>query len=79
MKYIILQSADIEKVDFSKIRQGNRSSIRFSLNGQKFILKYNGEQPEFVYHITKDALGLPEYTHEEILNVINGFEWKSQS
>ena len=79
MKYIILQSIDIKKVDFSKVKQNNASSVRFSIDKQKFILKYDGDQPEFVYCITKDALGLPEHTHEEILNILNEPEWKSRS
>ena len=79
MKYIILQSIDIEKVDFSKVKQEKASSVRFSIDKQKFILKYDGDQPEFVYWITENALGLREYTHEEILNILNGPEWKSRS
>ena len=79
MKYIILQSIDIEKVDFSKVKQEKASSVRFSIDKQKFILKYDGDQPEFVYWITENALGLREYNHEEILNILNGPEWKSRS
>lgn len=78
MKYIILQSIDIEKVDFSKVKQEKASSVRFSIDKQKFILKYDGDQPEFVYWITENALGLREYTHEEILNILKTPEWKSQ-
>ena len=78
MKYIILQSIDIKKVDFSKVKQNNASSVRFSIDKQKFILKYDGDQPEFVYWITENALGLREYTHEEILNILKTPEWKSQ-
>ena len=79
MKYIILKSIDIEKVDFSKVKQNNASSVRFSIDKQKFILKYDGDQPEFIYWITENALGLREYTHEEILNILNEPEWKSRS
>ena len=79
MKYIILQSIDIEKVDFSKVKQNEASSVRFSIDKQKFILKYDGDQPEFIYWITENALGLREYTHEEILNILNEPEWKSRS
>lgn len=79
MRYIIVSSLDIEKVDFSEVKQDGKSSVRFSLDGQKFILKYDKDQPEFVYRITKDLLGLPEYTHEEILSILSRKEWKLRS
>ena len=78
MKHIILQAKDLGKVDFSKVKQDGEYSVRFSVDEQKFILSYPGDQPEFVYWITKDTLGLPEYTLEEILNILKTPEWKSQ-
>ena len=34
-----------------------------------FFVKYTGEQPDFIYEITEDAIRLPEeYSHQEILD-----------
>lgn len=78
MKYIIVQYSDIKKINFSKILEDGESSLRFSVDRKKFILKYKEEQPEFVFYISQDAIGLPEYTHEEILNILKGPEWTRQ-
>ena len=47
----------------------------YSLDGEKFFVKYEGEQPEFIYSITNDAIGLEEYTNTEIIKILEGPEW----
>ena len=79
MNYIIVSSEHLERVNFSEVAQTSPESIRYSLDGKKFLLKYEGDQPKFVYAITNDAIGLPEFTHEKILEVLNNDpEWKKQ-
>ena len=41
-----------------------------TLDGSKFVVKYEGTQPFFL-------LGKTEYTHEEILSILSGPEWTS--
>ena len=43
-----------------------------------FTLKYTGDQPDFVFEITNDAIGLTEYSHDEILEILKGDNWKIQ-
>jgi hypothetical protein len=78
MNYIIVSSKHLEYVDFSQVSQTSPDSLRYSLDRKHFLLKYQGEQPEFVYLITGDALGLDEYSHEEILIILNDELWSSQ-
>jgi hypothetical protein len=58
--------------------QTNPNSMRRSVDGTKTIVKYEGEQPDFVFNMTQDAIGLEEYNHKEILEIIRGPEWSSQ-
>jgi hypothetical protein len=44
--------------------------LRYSLDGSKFVVKYEGTQPFFL-------LGKMEYNHEEILSILSGPEWTS--
>ena len=76
-KYIIIDSEYIEYVNFREVLETSPDTVRYSLNKEKFFLKYNGEQPDFVYNITKDALGLREYSHQEILEILQKPEWKT--
>ena len=78
MNYIIVPAKSIEFVDFRRVEQTNPTSVRYSLDKKHFLLKYVGEQPDFVYNITKDAVGLREYSHKEILEILQKPEWKTQ-
>ena len=78
MNYIIVPSEGLDYVNFSQVYQTNPESLRFSLDRKHFLLKYEGDQPEFIYSITKDAVGLSEYNHQQILEILDGPEWNSQ-
>ncbi len=78
MNYIIVPSKYLEHVLFNEVEQTSPDSLRYSLDGKCFLLKYEGDQPEFVYGITQDAIGLDEYTHQEIIKILDSSEWKSQ-
>tara|TARA_B100000700_G_C14498458_1_gene602905 strand:- start:294 stop:572 length:279 start_codon:yes stop_codon:yes gene_type:complete len=77
LNYIIAPAESIEFVDFRRVRESNPTSVRYSLDGKYFLLKYVGEQPDFIYNITKDAVGLREYSHQEILEILQKPEWKT--
>ena len=78
-KYIIVDVEHLMFVDFSYVEESGSDSIRYSIDEKKFILKYMDEQPDFVYLITGDSIGLPEYTHSEIREIVNGPPWKLNS
>tara|TARA_R100000008_G_C3446973_1_gene97390 strand:+ start:172 stop:420 length:249 start_codon:yes stop_codon:yes gene_type:complete len=75
MNYVIIKTEYLEYVDFSKIKEDSPDTLRYSLDGEYFFVKYEGEQPDFVYSITKDAIGLDEYNHTEIIKILEGPEW----
>ena len=75
MKYVIIETKYLEYVNFSKVKEDGPNTLRYSLDGKMFFVKYEGEQPDFIYEITNDALGLDEYTSEEIINILSGPEW----
>ena len=75
MNYVIIETNYLEYVNFSEVKEDSPETLRYSLDGKKFFVKYEGEQPEFVYSITKDAIGLDEYNHTEIIKILEGPEW----
>tara|TARA_R100000808_G_C2155485_1_gene168195 strand:- start:9764 stop:10120 length:357 start_codon:yes stop_codon:yes gene_type:complete len=77
-KYIIIDADDIKFVDFAHVEQSGPDTVRYSLDGKRMVLKYMNEQPDFVYLITGDSIGLPEYTHTEIREIITSSDWKVQ-
>ena len=75
MNYVIIETNYLEYVNFSEVKENSPDTLRYSLDGKKFFVKYEGEQPEFVYSITRDAIGLDEYNHTEIIEILEGPEW----
>ena len=63
MKYAILNTSDIGTVDFSKVKQTDAISVRKTLDGSKFIVKFEGDTPDFLNGVTL-------YTNQEIIEIL---------
>jgi hypothetical protein len=69
-KYVIINQDEVDSVDFSQVSETSVNTLRYSLDGTKTFVKYEGGQPSFLW-------GKTEYTHEEILEVLATDEWTS--
>ena len=71
MKYAILNISEINNIDFTKVKQVNANSVRKSLDGSKFIVKFESDTPDFLNDVTL-------YTNQEIIeilwNIDNGWQ-----
>ena len=70
LTYVILDASELANVNFDLVKQDSADTLRYSLDGTKFLLKFEGDTPSFL-------IGEPQYTHEEILNILSGAEWTS--
>lgn len=68
--YVILNSSEVDTVDFSKVLQQSADTLRYSVDGSKFLLKFEGDTPSFLE-------GKTQYTHSEILTILATDEWTS--
>jgi len=68
--YVIIDSSEVSSVDFNQVMQRDSEGTRYSLDGSKALLKYEGTQPS-------SLSGKTEYTHSEILSILSGPEWSS--
>ena len=75
MKYAILNTSDINTVDFSKIKQARAADVRKTLDGSKFMVKFEGDTPDFLDGVTL-------YTNQEMIeilcNVDNGWQLEEE-
>ena len=75
MKYAILNTSDIGTVDFSKVKQADANSVRKTLDGSKFIVKFEGDTPDFLDGVTL-------YTNQEIIEILcdvdNGWQLEEE-
>jgi len=69
--YVIIDASEVSSVDFDQVAETSADTIRYSLDGTKTFVKYEGTQPFFL-------LGKTEYSHEEILSILSGPEWSSE-
>jgi hypothetical protein len=66
-RWCIVLTVNKENINFSEVVE-NPETLRYSLDGTKFIVKYDGSQP-------LSLNGYTEYTHSEILAILSGTEW----
>ena len=68
--YVIIDASEVSNVDFDQVLQSSADVLRYSLDGTKTFVKFEGDTPSFL-------IGEPQYTQEEILNILSGAEWSS--
>ena len=66
--YVILEASEVGNVDFNQVLETSANTLRYSVDGSKFLLKYEGDTPSFLE-------GKTEYTHSEILAILATDEW----
>ena len=70
--YAIIDTNDLLKVDFTQVGQTSADTVRKSLDGLKFVLKWDAE-PTFIADGT--IIPLQILTHSECLDLMNTSEW----
>jgi hypothetical protein len=78
LHYCIINCDDVKSINFTDVKESSPESLRRSIDGTKTFVKYEGEQPEFIFHIAGSLIGLPEYPHQEFLEILKGPEWEPQ-
>lgn len=68
MKYVIINTSEVNSVDFNQVEETSADTIRYSVDGTKTFVKYEGDQPSFLS-------GKTEYTHSEIRSILQTDEW----
>lgn len=67
-KYVILEASEVSGVDFSQIIEQSAYDLKYSVDGSKAIVKFEGATPSFL-------IGETQYTWSEIMDVLNTSEW----
>lgn len=71
-KYVIINASEVSSVDFSKVLETSADTLRYSVDGSKTFVKYEGDQPSFLS-------GKTEHSHSEILEILGTAEWTSEA
>ena len=70
MKYVILNTSELDTVEFNQVLEHSAPMLRYSLDGTQFLLKFQGDTPSFLS-------GKTTHTLEEIKVILAGDEWTS--
>jgi hypothetical protein len=68
--YVIIDASEVSSVDFDQVLETSADTLRFSLDGTKTFVKYEGDTPSFLEGKTAN-------THSEMLEILAGEEWTS--
>lgn len=74
--YNIISIQDLNKIDFTQIMETSAETIRKSIDGSKFIIKWI-VQPSFL--INETVVPLKIYNHAEILTEMSTDAWRSNN
>ena len=70
--YVIFNISEVDLVDFTLILEDSPESLRKSRDGQRAVIKWNGESPYFISNMT--TIEGP-YTESEILTIMGTYDW----
>ena len=73
--YLIIQSSELSKVDFSQVLETSASTVRKSLDETKTFIKWDGDTPSFVSNLTSTE---GPYTHSQITTILDTDAWVSE-
>ena len=68
MTYVIIDTDKVVDIDFSEVKETSADTLRYSLNGTKTFVKFEGDTPSFLE-------GEDTLNHAEILEVLSGEAW----
>lgn len=70
--YLIIPAAAVPQIDFDTVCETSAETLRYSVDGTKTFVKWDGERPCCCDGI--DGAEGP-YTHAEILEILSGPSW----
>ena len=66
--YVILNADEVDDINFGEVMETSAETLRFSVDGDKTFVKFEGNTPDFL-------AGKTTYTHSEILAILQTEEW----
>ena len=66
--FVILNTEELNTVDFSQVAEISAETCRRSIDGTKTFVKFEGDTPSFL-------AGKTQYTHSEMLAILATDEW----
>lgn len=69
--HLVVGTSEIDLVTFPQVNEV-KANVEYSLNGDKFRISWDGDEPSFVDNLTTKE---GPYDEEGILFVLDSYEW----
>lgn len=69
-KYVIIDTSEVSSVDFNQVVETESQYLRYSTDGTKTFVKFEGDTPSFLE-------GKTQYTKAEMNTILDGAEWSA--
>jgi hypothetical protein len=73
--YLIVLAEDLSFVNFNEVLEDSFETLRYSVDGTKFIINWNGDAPDFILNLQNTD---GPYTHQEILQNLESEFWTQE-
>lgn len=72
-QFMIFNASEVNQIDFSEVMETSAETLRFSVDGTKTFVKWDGSEipPSVTGLNTKEG----PYTYTEILEILDGTDW----
>ena len=71
MKYVIILAEEVSSVNFNQVLETSADTLRYSVNNNQVLLKFEGETPSFL-------AGKQLYDYEGIMDILNSPTWTEE-
>ena len=71
MKYTIILTEEVSRVDFSQVLETSEDTLRYNNERSKALLKFKGETPSFLE-------GKTLYDYEGIMEILDSPDWTQE-
>lgn len=68
--YVIINTSEVSSVNFNQVLETSADTLRYSLDGTKTFVKFEGDTPSFL-------MGKTTYDRSEMLTILSNEEWSS--
>lgn len=72
--YVIVNTSDLGLLNYDELLTTSAETTIRNINGDKAIVKYEGEMPSSINALTNKTL----HNHEEIIVIVESSEWKPE-
>lgn len=70
--YMIFNISELNNIDFNTVLETGANTLRYSIDGSKTFVKWDGPVPDCVNNLTTKE---GPYTYEEILIILDNHDW----